>query len=71
MPDSKAYAIEVKGFDFGLLTARNQLITKLVNPALDTLLVEPVWDHIKGSETQYSMTIYLKAEWQTPTPEVQ
>ena len=30
----RRYAIEVKGFDFGLLNARNQLISKLINPAL-------------------------------------
>lgn len=57
----KAYAIEVQDFDFGLLNARNQLISKIINPALDTLLVEPVHDHIIGSETRYSLTLYLKA----------
>lgn len=71
MLESKAYAIEVRNFDFGLLSARNQLIIKLINPALDTLLVEPIWDHIKGSETSYSLTLYLKAEWEAPTPEIQ
>lgn len=69
--DSKAYAIVIKGFDFGILNARNQLISKVINPALDTLLVEPVWDHIRGSETSYSLTLHLKAEWDTPTPEMQ
>jgi len=58
----RRYAIEVKDFDFGLLNARNQLIAKLINPALDTLLAEPIFDHIPGSETNYSMTLYLKAE---------
>lgn len=60
--ERKAYAIEVKEFDFGLLNARNQLISKVINPALDTLLLEPVHDHIVGSETTYSLTIYLKSE---------
>lgn len=69
--DSKAYAIVINGFDFGILNARNQLISKVINPALDTLLVEPVWDHIQGSETSYSLTLHLKAEWATPTPEMQ
>lgn len=69
--ERKAYAIEVRNFDFGLLNARNQLISKVINPALDTLLTEPIWDHIQGSETNYSMTIYLKAEWEAPTPEIQ
>ena len=62
MSEPKRYAIEVKGFDFGLLNARNQLISKVINPALDTLLIEPVHDHIIDSETVYSLTIYLKAE---------
>ena len=60
--ESKAYAIVVTGFDYGLLNARNQLIKNLINPALDTLLVEPVHDHITGSETVYTMTIHLKSE---------
>ena len=60
--DTKAYAIEVQNFDFGLLNARNQLILKLVNPALDTLLAEPIFDHVVGSETSYSLTIYLKSK---------
>ena len=71
MIEHKAYAIVVSGFDFGLLNARNQLISKVINPALDTLLTEPIWDHIKGSETQYSLTLHLKAEWESPVPEVQ
>jgi hypothetical protein len=71
MLESKAYAIVVHGFDFGLLNARNQLILNVINPALDTLLVEPIWDHIKGSETSYSLTLHLKAEWEAPTPEIQ
>ena len=60
--EPKRYAIEVNGFDFGLLNARNQLISKLINPALDTLLAEPIHDHIVGSETRYSLTLFLKAE---------
>ena len=59
---TKAYAFEVKGFDFGMLNARNQLIAKVINPALDTLLLEPIHDHIVGSETKYSLTLYLKSE---------
>jgi hypothetical protein len=62
MNEPKRYAIEVKDFDYGLLNARNQLIAKLINPALDTLLAEPVFDHIEGSKTRYSLTLYLKAE---------
>jgi hypothetical protein len=64
MSEPKRYAIEVSGFDFGMLNARNQLISKVINPALDTLLVEPIHDHIIDSETRYSMTIYLKVEGQ-------
>lgn len=72
MIDTKAYAIEVKNFDFGLLNARNQLIAKVINPALDTLLLEPIHDHVTGSETLYSMTIYLKAEREPDdNPEIQ
>ena len=70
--DRRAYAIEVKDFDFGLLNARNQLISRLINPALDTLLLEPIHDHVTGSETSYSITIYLKSEREaTDAPEIQ
>ena len=58
----KTYAAEVKDFDFGLLNARNQLIVKLINPLLDMLLIEPVHDHVTGSETSYDLTIYLKSK---------
>ena len=60
---TKAYAFEVKGFDFGMLNARNQLIAKVINPALDTLLLEPIHDHVVGSGTKYSLTLYLKSEY--------
>lgn len=67
--ETKKYAIEVKGFDFGVLSARNQLISRLINPALDTLLVEPFHDHEIDSQTLYSLTIFLKAESETSTGE--
>ena len=72
MIETKAYAIVVSGFDYGLLNARNQLILKLINPALDTLLLEPVHDHVTGSETLYSLTLHLKSERDTDDkPEIQ
>jgi hypothetical protein len=69
--ETKAYAIVIHDFDFGILNARNQLISKVINPALDTLLTEPIWDHIRGSETSYTLTLHLKAEWEAPAPDLQ
>lgn len=57
-----SYGVEAKGFDFGTLNARNQLITKIINPALDTLLAEPVFDHKIGSRTRYTLKILLLSE---------
>lgn len=69
--ETKSYAVSINEFDFGLLSARNQLMVKVIAPALDMLLTEPIWDHIKGSETRYSLSLLLKAEWEAPTPEIQ
>lgn len=70
--DTRSYAVEIKDFDFGLLNARNQLIVKLINPALDMLLLEPLHDHVTGSETLYDLTIYIKSKREsTDAPEIQ
>ena len=69
--DTRSYAASVTAFDFGLLNARNQLIVRLINPLLDMLLLEPLHDHVTGSETLYDITIYLKSHRQVDdNPEI-
>ena len=60
--DPKPYAGSMEGIDFGLLNARNQLVSKVINPLLDMVLVEPVHHHQIGSETRYTVSIHIKVE---------
>lgn len=60
--ESKKYGVKCDGLDFGLLNARNQLIRQAINPALDTLLATPIFEHVVDSETRYSLQILLVSE---------
>lgn len=58
----KKYAMSCEGFDFGILTARNQLVQRVINPLLDTVELELKHDHIVGSETRYTLKILIESE---------
>jgi len=60
--DTKRYAVETNGIDFGTLNARNQLISKVIGPALDTMELDFRHDHIVGSKTHYTVVVMIKAE---------
>ena len=60
----KKYGVQCDSIDFGTLNARNQLITKAINPALDTLLAAPIYDHKIDSGTRYTIKILLISEYE-------
>lgn len=55
------YGVSCKGVDFGMLTARNQLISKVINPLLDQILVPLKQDHVIDSETKYVVNVVVTA----------
>jgi hypothetical protein len=70
----KKYGVVAGTFDFGVLNSRNQLVARVLNPALDELLALPRLEHVVDSGTLYSFRIMLVAEREVPdepgTPEV-
>lgn len=56
------YAVECKDIDFGLLAARNQLISKVVNPLIDMVMARLKPDHVVDSETKYKVSIVISSE---------
>ena len=63
--DSKSWGAEAKHFDFGLLSSRNQLVLKVINPVVDALLNEAKHDHVTDSGDRYQLKIYLIRERDT------
>jgi uncharacterized lipoprotein YajG len=65
------YAVECKDLDFGILNARNQLISKVVNPLLDMILNSVKEDRAlrqgTDSETEYKVSIVVTSERQLET----
>ena len=60
--DLQTWGAEAKHFDFGLLSSRNQLVLKVINPVVDALLNEARHDHVKDSGDRYQLKIYLIRE---------
>ena len=63
--DAKTWGAEAKHFDFGILSSRNQLVSKVINPVVDALLNEARHDHVKDSGDCYQLKIYLIRERDT------
>ncbi len=60
--DVKKSGVDCGSFDFGTLTARNQLISKILNPALDMLVSQAKAEHVVGSETKYTLKLFMVSE---------
>ncbi|CAB4121080.1 hypothetical protein UFOVP154_21 [uncultured Caudovirales phage] len=60
--DTQTWGAEAKHFDFGILSSRNQLVLKVINPVVDALLNEARVDHVKDSGDRYQLKIYLVRE---------
>ena len=60
------YGVSCKRVDFGMLNARNQLVSKVVNPLLDMIMVELKKDRaLRGgtdSGQRYTVNIIVTAE---------
>lgn len=60
------YGVSCKGIDFGLLNARNQLISKAINPLIDKILIPLKKDRaLRGgtdSGQRYTVSIIVTAE---------
>lgn len=60
------YGVECTGIDFGMMNARNQLISKVVNPLIDKILASLKADRAlrqgTDSETKYKVSIVVTSE---------
>ena len=53
------YAVECKDIDYGLFTARNQLIKKVINPLMDMIDAKLKADHVVDSKTVYTVSLVV------------
>lgn len=53
------YAVECKEIDYGLLTARNQLIKRIINPLMDMIDETLKPDHVVDSKTSYTLSLVI------------
>ncbi len=53
------YAVECKEIDYGLLTARNQLIKRIINPLMDMIDETLKPDHVVDSKTSYTLSLVV------------
>ena len=53
------YGVECTGCDYGLITARNQLISRVINPLIDTIMETLKPDHIVDSGTTYKVAVVI------------
>jgi uncharacterized lipoprotein YajG len=65
------YAVECKDIDFGLLNARNQLISKVVNPLIDMIMASLKKDRAlrqsTDSETKYTVSVVVTSNRELET----
>jgi hypothetical protein len=60
--ETKKYGVQAGPITFGTLNSRNQLVIKVLNPALDELLALPAYEHVTDSQTTYRIKIMLVSE---------
>lgn len=53
------YAVNCKDLDFGIISARNQLIKRVINPLMDMLDFKVKGEHIVDSKTTYTLSIVI------------
>lgn len=53
------YGAECIDLDFGIMNARNQLISKVINPLLDMILAKIKADRVVGAEAEYKVSIVV------------
>lgn len=53
------YAVECKDLDYGIITARNQLIKRVFNPLMDMIENTLKPSHIVDSRTVYKLAIVI------------
>ncbi len=53
------YAVECTDIDFGLLSARNQLIKKVINPLMDLIDERLKPDRVIDSHTVYKLSLVV------------
>jgi uncharacterized lipoprotein YajG len=51
------YGAECIDLDFGIMNARNQLISKVINPLLDMILAKIKADRVVGAEYKVSIVV--------------
>ena len=61
------YGVACKAVDFGMLTARNQLISKVINPLLDMAIGQVKQDRAQniGTGLRYTVNVVISAEYET------
>lgn len=56
------YAVECVGLDHGIVTARNQLIKRVINPVMDMIDAKLKADHVVDSKTVYKVSLVVTSE---------
>jgi len=53
------YAVECKDLDYGIITARNQLIKQVFHPLMDMIEQTLKPDHVVDSKTKYTLSLVI------------
>jgi hypothetical protein len=53
------YAVECKDLDYGIVTAPNQLIKRVINPLMDMIYQTLKPDHVVDSKTKYTLSLVI------------
>jgi hypothetical protein len=57
--EKRNYAVECKDLDYGLITAPNQLVKRVINPLMDMIYAKLKPDHIVDSRTVYTLSLVV------------
>ena len=58
--ETQNWLVTATTFDYGLLTARNQLVKNVIGPMLDQLMPSVKSEHVIDSGEKYTLKIFLE-----------
>jgi hypothetical protein len=59
--EKQNYAVECVDLDYGIITARNQLIKQVINPLMDMIDAYLKPDHVIDSKTKYKVSLVVSS----------
>lgn len=59
LTEKQNYAVECKDLDYGIITARNQLIKQVFHPLMDMIEQTLKPDHVVDSRTKYTLSLVV------------